>query len=749
LNGPALPASGWLSSRRFKYAAVLLIGFAAVLLFLLSTATANTQLFANHYRQLLILNAGLVISLLGLIGLQLWGLRRKLKSGVFGSKLAFRLAIFFSLVAVLPGALVYAVSVQFMSRSIESWFDVKLDKALEGALSLGRSTLDGSLRELSVKAQSMAVALAEKGPVQQAGALDGLRDQYRVDEAALFSPRGTALAMAGTGIAVMPELPVGAVMRQVRAQQPYASIESLPEKGLYLRVVVPVNTLSLTDDIRVLQVLHQVPPELAAAAETVQLGYQDYQELLLSRVGLKQLYGVTLTLTLLLGLLGAFALAIFLSEQLASPLSILAEGTAAVARGDFSQRATVASGDELGVLTGSFNVMTRQLNEVRAANQRTQAEIETAKAYLESVLGNLSSGVMSFDAQFRLRAANRSASVILGIELGELLGTQLTGDGDGTSPLALLAHELSARFNVGESGDEARTWEVQVEYGAKGARRMLLLRGSHLRLDRERDSNVGYVIVFDDVTGLMQAQRDAAWGEVARRLAHEIKNPLTPIQLSAERLHHKLAAKLDAVDAQMLERSTRTIVNQVSALKSMVDAFSEYARSKPDMVTAEIDLNQLAREVLGLYESGSSVIAIDAQLASGLPKVIGSPTQLRQVLHNLLQNAQDALGDVPEPRIVVRTELAPAAAGTRACVRLSVIDNGCGFPPAILERVFEPYVTSKPKGTGLGLAIVKKIIEEHRGSIEVGNAEPGGARVSFTVPVAAARSDRSGMSAAA
>ena len=753
MSAPSITGSGWLSSRRFKYVIVLMVGFAAVLLFLLSTATANTQLFANHHRQLLALNGGLVIAMLVLIGFQLLGLRRKLKSGVFGSKLAFRLAIFFSLVAVLPGALVYAVSVQFMSRGIESWFDVKIDKALEGALALGRSTLDGSLRELSARAQSMATALSEEGLTQQPASLNRLRDQHRVDEAALFSPRGTVLAVAGTGIAVMPELPVGAVMRQVRAQQPYASIEALPEKGLYLRVVVPVNTLSLTDDIRALQVLQQVAPELAAAAETVQVGYQDYQQLLLSRIGLKQLYGLTLTLTLLLGLLGAFALAIFLSEQLASPLSILAEGTAAVARGDFSQRATVASGDELGVLTGSFNMMTRQLDEVRAANQRTQAEIETAKAYLESVLGNLSSGVMSFDAQFRLRASNRSASVILGVDLGELLGAQLIRDADGTSPLALLAHELHSRFQLGKSNGnpngDAAVWETQVDYSAKGVRRMLLLRGSHLRVDRDQDDDVGYVVVFDDVTGLMQAQRDAAWGEVARRLAHEIKNPLTPIQLSAERLHHKLAAKLDTADAQMLERSTQTIVNQVAALKNMVDAFSEYARSKPDMVTSEIDLNQLVREVLGLYEAGANAIAIDTELASGLPKVIGSPTQLRQVLHNLLQNAQDALGGVAAPRIVVRTELALVAASQRPCVRLSVVDNGCGFPPALLERVFEPYVTSKPKGTGLGLAIVKKIIEEHRGSIEAGNAEPSGARVSFTVPVAAARSDRSGLSAAA
>jgi nitrogen fixation/metabolism regulation signal transduction histidine kinase len=394
-------------------------------------------------------------------------------------------------------------------------------------------------------------------------------------------------------------------------------------------------------------------------------------------------------------------------------------------------------------------MMTRQLDDARAANQRTQTEIEAAKAYLESVLENLSSGVMSFDAQFRLRAANRSASEILAVELGDFLGQPLTDHAEGASALAQLASELHARF--GHSGLEpaGHSWEAQIEYSAKGSRRMLLLRGSQLKVDLDPDSDAGYVVVFDDVTGLMQAQRDAAWGEVARRLAHEIKNPLTPIQLSAERLHHKLAAKLDTSDAQMLERSTQTIVNQVAALKNMVDAFSEYARSKPEVATSEIDLNQLAREVLGLYESSGSALVIETDLEPALPKVVGSPTQLRQVLHNLLQNAQDALGDAAEPRIIVRTELASPVTGQRACVRMSVIDNGCGFQPSMLERVFEPYVTSKPKGTGLGLAIVKKIIEEHRGAIEVGNATPHGARVSFTVPVAIARGDRSGLSAAA
>jgi nitrogen fixation/metabolism regulation signal transduction histidine kinase len=744
---PSAARVSWLASRRFRYAAVLAVGIAAVLLFLLSTATASSRLFADYYRQLLALNAGLLFALVAVIVFQLWGLRRKLKAGVFGSKLAFKLAIFFSLVAVLPGALVYAVSVQFMARSIESWFDVKIDTALEAGLALGRSTLDGGLRDLAGRAEAMAGELAQLAPAQQSAALNTLRDRHRVDEAALFSSRGTALAVAGSGAAVMPELPVSAVLRQVRAQQPYSSVESLPEKGLYLRVVVPVNTLSLSEDIRALQVLQQVPPQLAAAAETVQAGYRDYQELLLSRLGLKQLYGVTLSLTLLLGLLGAFALAIFLSERLASPLSILAEGTAAVARGDFSQRATVASDDELGVLTGSFNAMTRQLDDARAANQRTQAEVESAKAYLESVLGNLSSGVMSFDAQMRLRAANRSANEILGVDLGAALGQTLSEHAATALPLAPLAAELGARL---ASPAAERTWEAQIEYAGKSGRRTLLLRGSRWALETGGGaSGDGYVVVFDDVTNLMQAQRDAAWGEVARRLAHEIKNPLTPIQLSAERVHLKLAAKLDAADAQMLERSTQMIVNQVAALKNMVDAFSEYARSKPEAIESEIDLNQLVREVLGLYETAAQAVHIDTDLAAGLPRVIGSPTQLRQVLHNLMQNAQDALSGAVAPRITVRTQPVASSGAERGFVRLSVTDNGSGFPPQLLERVFEPYVTSKPKGTGLGLAIVKKIIEEHRGTIEAGNAEPHGARVSFTVPTAAARSAGSGLSAAA
>jgi len=719
--------------RRLAVAAVLLTGLAAVLLFMLSTATANGQLFANHHRLLLFLNVGLVALFGTVIGLQLWALRRRIRAGVFGSRLTFRLAVFFSLVAVLPGALVYVVSVQFTSRSIESWFDVRIDTALEGGLALGRSALDGSLRELVSRAEQMAGALSERGPARQPGALEALREQNRFDEVELYGSRGTLIASAGQDSGVSPELPVGSVMRQVRAQQPFSSIEAPADGRLFLRAVVPVNTLSIAEDIRILQVLQQVPPAVAEAAEIVQVGYRDYQELLLARTGLRQLYGLTLTLTLLIGLLVAVALAIFLSEQLASPLGILAEGTAAVARGDFRPRATVTSGDELGVLTGSFNEMIRQLDDARAANERGRAQVEAARAYLESVLGNLSSGVMSFDGDLRLRAANRSATDILGIDLGELLGTALSRHAEGRSPVAQLGSELAARFGQVGSGSAVQAWEAQFDYLRGGGARTLLLRGALLQ--PEAGGDIGCVVVFDDITNLMRAQRDAAWAEVARRLAHEIKNPLTPIQLAAERIHHKLADRLSDTDSQMLERSTRTIVNQVAAMKSMVDAFAEYARNQPEPVTGEVDLNALVREVLGLYETSPGAVGFEARLGSGLPRVAASQTQLRQVLHNLLQNAQDALGGIAGARVLVETGVV-AESGD---VRLAVTDNGSGFPPSMLSRVFEPYVTTKAKGTGLGLAIVKKIVDEHRGHIEVVNVEPAGARVEIRLPAAAKR----------
>jgi nitrogen fixation/metabolism regulation signal transduction histidine kinase len=717
MTAAPIKAPAWL-----RYVLVLFMALAAVTLFLLATATANTTLFAERYPTLLGLNGAVALALATLVGYQLYILRRKLRSRVFGSKLTLRLVILFALVGILPGALIYGVSVQFLAKSIESWFEVRIDKALEGGLNLGRNALDSMLRDLTGKADAMALALSVRPPSEHLALLNSLRQQGGVQEATLYTQRGKLIAFSGDDRAgIAPDAPGAAALRKLRSQQTYAAIEAIPERGLYLRVIAPVNVVSLSEESRALQLMQPVPEEIGREAEIVQSGYREYQELLLSRRGLKRLYGITLTLTLLLALLSALAASFLLSDRLSAPLNVLVEGTRAVAQGDFSQRAADPSRDELGMLTRSFNSMTLQLAEARAQAERKETELAHAKAQLESILVNLSAGVLAFDEGLKLRSANRSAHHILRLDCSPLIGREL-GAWDELDPsLAPLSDALRLAF----SNDERDEWEQQVEREARDGTQVLLVRGSRLPAGAE----TGYVVVFDDVTHLLQAQRDAAWAEVARRLAHEIKNPLTPIQLSAERVELKLAPKLAPPDAEMLTRSTRTIVNQVAALKRMVDAFSQYART-PEPAMHELDLNALVREILTLYESlGSS---IQVELAHELPSIVGDAAQLRQVVHNLLQNAQDALGEAAEPRIVVRSELAGNA------VRFSVTDNGSGFPEHLMKRAFEPYVTTKPKGTGLGLVIVKKIVEEHGGDVTIANDIPQGTRVTITLPTAAA-----------
>jgi PAS domain S-box-containing protein len=704
-----------LLSRGMKYliGTILLLG--AVMLYLVLSASSNTPMFARDLPLLLFLGASIVLVLLVLVGYQLLALRRRLQAGLFGSKLTLRLVLLFSLVAVLPGALVYSVSVQFLNKSIESWFDVRVEKALEGGLSLGRTTLDNMLRELNSKADLMAIQLADARPAQLLAKLEALRDQTGVREAAVFQSDGTILAFSiGEGARLIPSLLPVRAMQQARMQQAYREIESEESQPLRLRVVVPVNRL--TGELALLQLVQPVPESLARDAETVQAIYQDYQELSLSRGGLKRLYGLSLTLSLLLALLSALALAIVFSERLSAPLVLLAAGTRAVAQGDFSQRHPVHSHDELGILTASFNTMTTQLADAREAAMRNQQQLEGAKAYVESILEKLSAGVLSFDSERRLRSTNPSAREILGVDLEPLMGVRLE---DWRTREARLG-EISAQMVLAIQAGGDKSWEKQIEL-ADGSK-VLMMRGSALA-----GSEAGFVVVFDDITRLLQAQRFAAWGEVARRLAHEIKNPLTPIQLSAERLAHRLADKLLAPDAEMLARSTQTIVKQVAQLKGMVDAFSQYARA-PETTLHPLDLNTVVREVLTLYEAQRPAISLE--LEPGLPLVQGDPARLRQVIHNLLQNAEQAILDRSQPRITVRTRLEGAAA------RLSVLDNGPGFPPEMLARAFEPYVTTKAKGTGLGLAIVKKIVEEHNGSIEFGNVPGSGAQVSILLPVA-------------
>lgn len=695
------------------------------MLYLLASAGANTEFFERHYRWLIVSITIFLLLLIGVVGFLLGRLRRRLKTGEFGSKLALRLLMVFSLMAILPGVLIYSISVQFLEKSIESWFDVKVDRALEGGLTLGQTVLDNLLEELQKKAQVAALDLAEPASFPLT-VLNQLLIQSQIQEATLFNQEGKVIAFTSLDDAVLfPEIPNTEAMRHIRMQKNYSAVETLADNTLYLRVLVPVNVLSAEEDIRVLQVLQRVPPSIARNAEIVQAGFSDYQELMLSRQGLTRLYSATLTLALLLALFSALACAFLISEKLSAPLGLLAEGTRAVAQGDFSRRHQVHSTDEFGILTESFNLMTEQLAAARTIAQQHQQEVENARAYLENILANLSSGVIVFDKALRIRAVNQSAEQILQIPLISFEGLTVEECAEQESGLRLLAAEIRGGFDSEEAGE----WQRQVLHFTADKEQVLLLRGSRL----PQASGGGGVVVFDDITSLLQVQRTVAWGEVARRLAHEIKNPLTPIQLSAERLQHKLVSKLDEPDAKILKRSTETIVSQVEALKRMVNEFREYARV-PELELCQVDVNRLVREVLALYqmsdntENESPQPPITLELTGEISPVRGDPARLRQVIHNLLQNAQDALTGMEDARITVQTRSVSNG------IELSVIDNGKGFPEQVRAHAFEPYVTTKPRGTGLGLPIVKKIVDEHSGTIKIQNIQPHGAQISITLP---------------
>jgi PAS domain S-box-containing protein len=703
-----------------KYLIFISAALGVLLLYLLSSATANTDLFSRNYYVLLAATGGAALSLTLLVGYQFWQLVKKIRARVFGAKLTLRLALFFTVIAILPGALVYAVSVQFLGKSIESWFDVRVEKALEGGLNLGRNTLENSLSELTKKGRFIALLIAEQPLNKQTATIQRLVNEGAAHEIALFNKDGRLLNFVSQGPGdASPDIPDELMLRGALKQGVYSIVDAEPDKRLELRVLVAFAPVHATGgETRFLQFAEPVPKQVSDDEDMVEAVYSDYQQLTQSRLGLKRLFGITLTLALLIVLLSAVSAAFFISNRMSAPLAALAEGTRAVAQGDFSRQQPVKSSDELGLLTVLFNRMTLQLSEAKTTSEQQQREMEDAHAYLESVLGHLSSGVLAVDDQFRLRSVNRSAAQILGVPLLEMMGKtmrEIATQHPLLRSFTVTVLEAYAESTVGE-------WKRQIERLSKNGNQMLLIRGTRLTTVAEK----GYVIVFDDITHLLQAERQAAWGEVARRLAHEIKNPLTPIQLSAERLQHKLSDKLAERDAQLLQRATQTIVSQVAAMKNMVMEFADYARA-PSPSLATLDMHQLLHEVLGLYEA--NLIPITLRLEASRFQVQGDATRLRQVIHNLLQNAQDALAGVAHPEIVL------GSANVDGMLRLWVQDNGAGFPVDLLSRAFEPYMTTKTKGTGLGLAIVKKIVEEHGGSIAIENVAAGGTRVGFTLPL--------------
>lgn len=766
-------------TRALRYvllASALTVG---VLLFLLAAASDNTSMFETYYSWILGANIVVGVGLFLLVCLLLSRLYSRYRRGRFGSRLMTRLVLMFGLMGILPGIVIYTVSVQFVSRSIESWFNVKVESALESGLTLGRTALESSLKDLRQKTRSAAADLAELSDTSLNLQLARVMEENQLQDAMVVSGSGTVIASTGSKLTeLVPDAPTPAMLARARSMDGYGAIEGGEDSsdavrtgaststrdgnaqdkrkaagndrdGLRFRVIVALqgdgSLLNLRSHQRFLQVLQPVPEQLAQNAEALRAAYGEYQERSLARSGLRNFYLVTLTLVLLLAVFAAMVSAFLLATDLAQPLLLLAEGTKAVAEGNLSPRPISATSDELGTLTKSFNTMTMQLADAREAVERNRLALEDAKAYLESVLANMSAGVMVFDDHLRLVTFNASAGRILHLDLKPALGqpfASLPGLAEFSTPVTEAFTSQSAQA-AGDSsdtgnGDAHLHWQQQIEIRRQGLGQAtdgeitLLVRGSQLPVG----TGTGHVVVFDDISDVISGQRSVAWAEVARRLAHEIKNPLTPIQLSAERLQMKLHDKLEGADASLLERGTNTIVNQVLAMQQMVDNFRDYAKTPPP-VLQPLDLNALISEILELYAGGEFADAIHPQLDSALPRILGDATQMRQVVHNLLQNAQDATAEIDKslrkPDIVIRTEAIhfPDVDGSdRTAVRLTLLDNGPGFDARLIARAFEPYVTSKPRGTGLGLPVVKKIIEEHGGRIELHNRKEGsGARV--------------------
>jgi nitrogen fixation/metabolism regulation signal transduction histidine kinase len=727
-------------------AAVAVTGAGLVVAFVLNFVNPDASFYERNFVWLFWINVAVATLLALVIVLVALRLAVRLRRGKFGSRLLLKLAGIFALVGLLPGLVIYTVSYQFVSRSIEAWFDVKVAGALDSGLALGKGTLDVLATDLVGKARIGAARLAEGGASFAPLTLERLREQIGASEVSLLAASGQPLLTAsGAGLASAPERPTPTLLRQARSSGSASQIEGLDEESLgpgsagpRVRAVVRVPSSQVAlgaGDDRYLLVIQPLPRQLAINALAVQSAYSEYQQRALARDSLRRMYVGTLTLTLVLAVFASVLLAVLLGNQLARPLLLLADGVRQVAAGDLTAKPVFESTDELGGLTRSFAAMTAQVADARSQVQRGMAQLEAARTRLQTILDTLSAGVIVFDREGRIDTVNPGATRILQRPLSAWRGQRLSE----VPELQDFSRAVEQRFELlatspelGERDQWQDSFELQRAGGEQGATLSLLVRGATLPGDAR-------LMVFDDITEVVSAQRSAAWAEVARRLAHEIKNPLTPIQLSAERLQHRLGHKLEGAEQALLTKSVATIVTQVQAMQRLVNEFRDYARL-PAAQMLPLDLNALIGEVLALYGQAQDNGLLVARLEPELPRILGDSTQLRQVIHNLVQNALDAVSDRPDGLVEIVASSARGEQGELRAVRLSVIDNGPGFADKVLKRAFEPYVTTKAKGTGLGLAVVKKIADEHGARLRVANLHAGdepdgpvtGARVSLS-----------------
>lgn len=720
--------------------AFLILGLSFVLLYLLTVSSGNRSQYDVSYTRLFALNivaAGALLSFLLWLGFRLL---KRLRQKRFGSQLLMKLAFIFGLVGFLPGVLIYVVSYQFVSRSIETWFDVKVEQALSAGVSLGRTSLDVLTDDLVKKSKAIALPLAELSDTSAGLVINRMKEQAAVDEVILWGANNQILASTGTSqYQLNPNRPNSSIVRRLRIEKTISVIEGLdeailpnPQSVAQIKVYTLVGSpdFNMTESPRYLQLVQTLPNALVINANAVTSANQEYQERAIARAGLKRMYIGTLTLALIMATTGAVILAVVLGNQLAKPLLLLTEGVQQVASGDLRPRPVLLGNNELDGLTRSFATMTQQLLDAQTNSELVRAQIEDERGKLQTILDNLSSGVMVIDEDGLILSANPAVAKILFLQDHKIEGENiknLTGFDEFT-------HGVLEQFKIhaGEFVQHQRSYwqhpfrlsiqQDEANYSlAKKHEIHLIARGAVLPIS---SGNAPHLLVFDDISQVVSAQRSQAWAEVAQRLAHEIKNPLTPIQLSAQRLERRLGGKLVEADALVLEKSVKTIVQQVDAMKNLVNEFREYARL-PVAKMQPIDLNSLILEITSLYKEegmSSKGDTIELDLDQNCVPILGDSGQLRQVVHNLLQNAQDACEIKFPGCILLQTKFNPV---TRR-VRLVVTDHGTGFAEHILARAFEPYVTTKSHGTGLGLAVVKKIADDHGARLELSNKWVGG-----------------------
>lgn len=660
-----------------------------------------------------------------------------------GSKLTAKMVFIFLFLTLIPFSLLYFFSIQFLNKGVDSWFDVRIEQTVKDSLLLSKTALEGIKEEVTSDVEDYAKTLRQNiSAGELLRTLDEIRELEGYTELSLFTDDGRILAFSSIDEAnILPDTPGDEVFTELRLNQTYALIEPISDSAQQFRVVAPIRVNELGREFYGLQAIKVLPLRYSTLANSVETASNQYAQMVFARGPLKFSLIVTLSLISLASLLFSILTAVYLSRRLVAPISNLAAGTQKIAEGDYGSRLPVTSADELGILTKSFNNMSDKIQEAQQAALASQTETEQQKGYLEAVLTNLSSGVFSFDQDLKLQICNSAATDILGLPRDSLLGQPCHA-------LVQQEHHAKEFFELIVRGIKSKqgNWQDEITLLGAHGRQMLIVRGTLLHRNNdlfangiEHSSQENFVIVFDDVTNLIQAQRDAAWGEVARRLAHEIKNPLTPIQLSAERIKLKLHDHVEGELQETLERSTRTIVQQVESMKEMVNAFSTYAQPVRAKL-ALLNLNQLIRDIVELHVSNLPNIRIELDLEESLPSIKANASALRQVLNNLIINASHALEETPDGILTIRSYAAAKVTGEY--IDLVIEDNGSGIPDDIRDSLFDPYVSSKAKGSGLGLAIVKRIVEEHSGSVWTRSIESGGTAMHLRLPINAMQTYR-------